>query len=144
GITEQTTTADFLPEGTWYDFFSGDAVTVGAPAEALTLLPGEFHVYTSEPVDSPEPGLITVDAESHVAELPRATILDQNYPNPFAGETHIEYSVAAPGHVALEVFDVLGRRVRVLIDEPQGVGRFAVALDGGDLAPGTYLYRLKT
>lgn len=142
--TEQAAAMDFVGEGTWYDFFSGESVAIGAAPEAMTLLPGEFHVYTSEPVDSPEPGLITVGAESPVAEMPGRAMLEQNYPNPFASETQIEYATSTSGNVTLEVFDVLGRRILVLVDEPQAAGRFAVSLDGGELAPGTYLYRLRT
>ena len=70
GTTEQTATMDFVNEGTWYDYFSGESVAIAARPETMRLLPGEFRVYTNEPVDPPEPGLITVGTESPLAELP--------------------------------------------------------------------------
>ena len=55
-----------------------------------------------------------------------------NYPNPFNPSTMIEYSVLARGTVRLEVFDVLGRQVKTLVDEMQEPGSHAVRWDGTD------------
>ena len=142
-IVPQTVDATFVGSGTWYDFFSGETVVVPAQPPALTLLPGEFHIYTSEPVASPEPGLITVSAESDADVLPRETLLEPNYPNPFNPVTTISYAVRESGRVRLDVFDLLGRRVRVLVNDVRPAGRYTVALDGASLASGTYLYRLE-
>jgi hypothetical protein len=51
-------------------------------------------------------------------------------PNPFNPRTTIEYSVAAPGHVNLRVYDVSGRVVRTLVDRDVEVGEHKVAWDG--------------
>jgi hypothetical protein len=74
--------------------------------------------------------------------------LFQNYPNPFREGTTITYEVAQAGPVTITVYDVLGRRVRTLLDRVQAVGRHQVAWDGRDvsgqpLASGTYVYRLQ-
>ena len=71
-----------------------------------------------------------------------------NYPNPFGSETTIPYFVAQANHVSLEVFDLLGRRVRVLVDGLQERGSHEVRWDGTDdsrqrLATGAYFYRLR-
>lgn len=68
--------------------------------------------------------------------------LEQNYPNPFNPTTEIRFSLTAPGHTELQVFDITGRRVSTLTSEHLGVGAHTVSFDASRLASGTYLYRL--
>jgi len=80
---------------------------------------------------------------------PSRLSLQQNYPNPFNPETVIEYTLAAPAYVKLHVFDVLGRRVRTLVESPQPAGSHRRVWDGTDqagrpVATGVYFYRLDT
>jgi hypothetical protein len=74
--------------------------------------------------------------------------LGNNYPNPFNPVTTIGYSLAEAAPVRLVVYNLLGRQVRVLVDEVQGVGRYAVEWDGLDeaglaVSSGVYFYRLE-
>lgn len=69
--------------------------------------------------------------------------LYDNYPNPFNPSTLIGYSLAAPRHVLLAVYDVLGRKVAVLVDGRVGAGRHEVSFDGTRLSSGVYFYTLK-
>jgi hypothetical protein len=66
-----------------------------------------------------------------------------NYPNPFNPETQIRYQVASQAQVTLEVYDVLGRKVRTLVDEPQAGGSYTVSFDGSNLSSGMYFIHLK-
>jgi hypothetical protein len=71
----------------------------------------------------------------------------RNVPNPFNPTTSIEYQLAAPGHVKLEIFDVSGSLVRTLVDEPKDEGRHGAVWRGRDdqgreLSSGVYFYRL--
>lgn len=75
-------------------------------------------------------------------ELPGAFALEQNYPNPFNPVTTIEYHVPASATVTLEVLDMLGRSVAVLVDGEQAAGSYSVRFDGQGLASGMYIYRL--
>jgi hypothetical protein len=82
---------------------------------------------------------------------PVASVLHPNYPNPFNPSTTIPFDVAGtlPVSVRLEIFDVLGQRIRTLLDDDQlRPGRYRVAWDardegGGDVASGMYLARLR-
>ena len=69
--------------------------------------------------------------------------LDQNAPNPTAGQTEIAFSLERDGHARLVVFDVTGREVARLVDEPMAAGDHAATLDAGQFAPGVYLYTLQ-
>ena len=59
-VQKQSVTPNFPSSGTWYDFFTGEAVDVSSDEmdTAIPLAPGEFHVYTSEKVATPEAGLV--------------------------------------------------------------------------------------
>ena len=74
--------------------------------------------------------------------LPSPVQLAQNRPNPFNPSTVIEFTLAAGGQVRLEIFDVRGRKVGVLLDEQRAAGTHSVRLDASQLASGVYMYRL--
>ncbi|MEM8486189.1 MAG: T9SS type A sorting domain-containing protein [Bacteroidota bacterium] len=71
-----------------------------------------------------------------------AYTLTQNYPNPFNPQTHIHYTLPVSNHVRLEVFNLLGQPVQLLVNEAQAAGSYAVRFDAHDLPNGTYSYRL--
>jgi hypothetical protein len=68
--------------------------------------------------------------------------LYQNYPNPFNPNTVISYQLSAVSTVSLKVYDILGREIRSLVDEPQRVGMHTIIFDGSRLSSGVYFYRL--
>jgi len=82
------------------------------------------------------------------AKLP-PIVLHQNRPNPFNPTTSIQYETRDPGRVQLDIFDVAGRHVKTLIDQPQGPGIHWAFWTGQDeeghpVPAGVYLYRLRT
>jgi len=77
--------------------------------------------------------------------------LEQNYPNPFNPTTTIGYTIAGTGHealgtsrVKLAVYDLLGREVALLVNEPKAPGEYSVRFDGSTFGSGVYYYRLET
>jgi len=88
----------------------------------------------------------SVSNESGI-ELPTSVTLDQNYPNPFNPSTTIEYELASPGTVTLQVFDASGRLVDVLARGSMSAGAHSATWNGRNIAgtpvaSGTYFYRL--
>ena len=74
--------------------------------------------------------------------------LSQNYPNPFNPECNIDYALPIDCHVRLSVYNVLGQRIRILVDEQQSAGYKSVVWDGKDsqgreLTTGVYFYRIQ-
>lgn len=63
-------------------------------------------------------------------------------PNPFNGAAWIEWEQAGPASVRLEVFDLLGRPVALLVDDRLPAGRHAALFDGARRPAGLYLARL--
>lgn len=78
-----------------------------------------------------------------VVPSPERFELLQNYPNPFNPSTVISYQVAAAGEVRLILYDLLGREVRVLVQEKKSPGTYTLKLDAAGLASGVYLYRMQ-
>ncbi|WP_205720181.1 putative Ig domain-containing protein [Fodinibius halophilus] len=74
--------------------------------------------------------------------IPQKITLNQNYPNPFNPTTTIQFGIKKQSDVTLEVFDVLGRKVKTLVNERLKEGWHQVNFDGRRLASGTYFYRL--
>lgn len=75
--------------------------------------------------------------------IPNNTELKQNYPNPFNPSTVISYSIAKSSHVTLKIYDVLGKEVRVLVNEGVEPGNYQVTLDAQHLSSGIYFYQLE-
>ncbi len=91
---------------------------------------------------------MTAVEEIDGATQPEQSSLSQNYPNPFNPNTTIEYQVDRFGAVELTVYDILGRKIRTLLDAEQIPGRYrlqwdGLADDGTAAASGIYLYRLQ-
>ena len=68
----------------------------------------------------------------------------QNYPNPFNPSTNIKYSIANQTRVRIEVYNILGQRVAILVNENMSPGHYTVKFDGRDMATGFYVYRMQT
>jgi hypothetical protein len=80
---------------------------------------------------------------------PAVFSLEPNYPNPFNPSTIIKYTVGGirgqglgVRDVSLIVYDVLGREVAILVNEPKAPGIYEVRFDGSGLSSGVYIYRL--
>ncbi|PIQ62532.1 MAG: hypothetical protein COV99_06165 [Bacteroidetes bacterium CG12_big_fil_rev_8_21_14_0_65_60_17] len=125
----------------------GNPGTVFAEGETLAFVQGtlwfSFSNFKLQPGSFDDIGEVTnVANEDDV--LPRVTSLQQNYPNPFAGETEIRYEVATSGPVTLDVYDVLGRKVMTLVSENQTAGEHSARFQADGMAGGLYLYRLQS
>ncbi|MEM8487145.1 MAG: T9SS type A sorting domain-containing protein, partial [Bacteroidota bacterium] len=70
--------------------------------------------------------------------------LHQNYPNPFANQTTIRFSLGASEDVNLTVYDVSGKAVEVVANQAFASGEHAIPFDASNLASGVYIYQLKT
>jgi hypothetical protein len=75
---------------------------------------------------------------------PEGFRLEQNFPNPFNPSTTIEFGLGARSLVSLEVYNVIGQRVRTLIDGTFDAGSHSVFFDGNGLSSGVYFYRLSS
>lgn len=87
--------------------------------------------------------------EAAVAEVPTEFSLGSNYPNPFNPSTTFTYSLPQAGKVLVQIFDVTGRRVRMLVNEEKEAGVYNVMWDGRNdanlqVASGMYVYQIRS
>ncbi len=75
--------------------------------------------------------------------IPATFALRQNYPNPSNPSTTIRYELPKSSMVRLNVYDILGREVSVLVNERKNAGVYEVMFDALGLSSGVYLYRLQ-
>jgi len=138
---------EFPNTGWWYDFFSGDSISVSDVNDAIPLEPGEFHIYSTVKLPTPEDGILS-DVERVNDEIVENYQLKQNYPNPFNPSTTIKYSIVNPGNVSIKIYDLLGRVVKTLVNEFEENGNYQVTWSGENnfgrkVNSGIYFYRIE-
>ncbi len=94
----------------------------------------EIHYITI--VDSTQ---LYIDTEK---TFKRSYKLSQNYPNPFNPVTTISYSLQKSGFVTLDIYDILGRKIKTLVNELQKANTYSVKFDASKLSSGIYFYKL--
>jgi hypothetical protein len=80
--------------------------------------------------------------ESEKELLPTEYTLYQNYPNPFNPTTTIKYDLPNTSDVSLIIYDILGRKVKELVNTKQQAGRYEIQFNASNLASGVYIYQL--
>ncbi|MCZ6703875.1 MAG: alpha-amylase family glycosyl hydrolase, partial [Ignavibacteria bacterium] len=146
-VTPINMNPEFPNTGWWYDFFSGDSISVSDVNDAIPLEPGEFHIYSTVKLPTPEDGILS-DVERVNDEIVENYQLKQNYPNPFNPSTTIKYSIVNPGNVSIKIYDLLGRVVKTLVNEFEENGNYQVTWSGENnfgrkVNSGIYFYRIE-
>jgi hypothetical protein len=75
--------------------------------------------------------------------IPREYVLMQNFPNPFNPATKIRFGLPRAEKVRIEVINILGQRVSVVVDEGKEPGYHLVPFDASHLSSGIYFYRIQ-
>ena len=75
--------------------------------------------------------------------IPTVFKLEQNYPNPFNPTTTISYRLPTGSEINLTIYDMLGRKVKTLVNSYQDAGVYSVNFDASGLASGLYFYQVK-
>jgi hypothetical protein len=88
------------------------------------------------------------NVEYITAEVPERFELYNNYPNPFNPETTIRYQLAKHSDVKIEIYNVLGQKIRTLLDVARPAGLYTIQWDakndnGAFVASGVYIYRME-
>ncbi len=68
--------------------------------------------------------------------------LEQNYPNPFNPSTVIKYSIPRSGNVKLEIYNILGEKIAVLVNQFQKSGIYNYRFNSHNLPSGIYIYKI--
>ncbi|MFZ1684549.1 MAG: T9SS type A sorting domain-containing protein, partial [Candidatus Zixiibacteriota bacterium] len=128
----------------------GTGKTIGGSGElaTLTVTNADKAQIVEADLRNGENSALAVTVSSPAAEMiPGQYALGQNYPNPFNPTTQISYDLPVAGYARLEIFNLLGRRVAVIVDAFQQAGSHTVEWNSKDdaghaVSSGIYLYRL--
>lgn len=97
---------DFSVTGKWYEFFTGDSITVSSLTAEITLEPGEYRLYTTKKLANPETGLgIDDNIESS------NTIIGNIFPSPTTGTIFIPVNIERPGPIEIIIYNTAGQVV---------------------------------
>ena len=140
-VSSRSYSPSFLYTGTWYDFFTGDSLEVTDVNMTMDLLPGEFHIYTSEKVFTPESDLITVDVDDEVRPISVDLEIQSIYPNPASYDLTYSIQIPQAGLAAVEIYDVLGRKVLGVAHVASAPGSHSNQIDVSTLPAGAYFLR---
>ncbi len=127
--------------GLQWERVGGEVDTASAQVSTTITQPGVYAAFSTDyTTDADEP--------SGGNNLPSKFALGQNYPNPFNPMTTIEFELSHREHVTIDIFNVLGQKVRSLVDETKAAGTYKIEWNGLDndgkpVSTGVYLYRLR-
>ncbi len=114
------------------DYYATIQINSNDPFNNPMLIPTHLKV---EPI-------VGID-DSFTGLIPEEYVLMQNFPNPFNPITHIRFGLPKPSDVKVELFDILGQRVSVLLGNKKRAGYHVIDFDGSQLSSGIYFYRIK-
>ena len=155
-----------LVDSMWGTIQPGESKTLNLTFDRLSYPQGIYRAdliinsrdknHELDPIEIPLTLCIdtTTSVDFEEDQKPISFHLSQNYPNPFNPSTNIPFTVYgsrfmvhSPVHTTLKIYNILGQRVRTLVDEPKGAGTYQVIWDGKDdwgkdVASGIYFYQL--
>ncbi len=140
-VTNISMQPNFQNTGIWYDYFLGDSINVTDINMSLDLAPGEFRIYTTKKLETPEDGITTDVSEDQTSVITGYNLM-QNYPNPFNPTTTITFAVPNQSKVKLNVYNIIGEKVAELVNREMSAGYHSISFDASSLGSGVYFYRL--
>jgi len=134
----------------WTKTFGGSNWDVGRSIEPTSdggyIICGDFYSSGTNNYDiwllktEPDPN----DVEPlELGNIPKNYILKQNYPNPFNPVTTIEFGVPTNAFVTLAVYNMLGEKEDLIVNEELSAGNYKVNWDAKDFPSGVYFYQLQ-
>jgi hypothetical protein len=136
-VVAQPINPEFQRTGKWYNYLTGDSITVTNATANLTLQPGEYAVYTSRLIKKN----IVLSTKARATDALRLTVS----PNPSNSSAMLQYELTTPAAVTVMVQNILGRTMRtVKVSARQATGQHELLLPVQDLPNGLYLVRLST
>jgi 1,4-alpha-glucan branching enzyme len=131
----------FQKTGWWYDYFTGDSLNVTSTGNdfQMTMQPGEYHLYTSVKLKTPDfvTGIAQKEADNTVNDL-------RIFPNPVVSSFTVDWTARESSAGTISLYDITGRQVRQFYkgDFRRGVNHFEFHLP--DLHQGLYFIVIRT
>lgn len=124
GVAEAQVFPVFPRTGKWYDYFSGDSVTITDPLAPLTFRPGEYRLYSTKKLPSPDRILSIDDTGITPAAFARV------WPNPSTDKYRFGINSDVPARVRLTILNTAGKQVSQIVSHHPGNGSYVIEWDG--------------
>ena len=133
---------------TWDDAAGDPPTSVDFTLEGGSDNTSTYFLEVTDACDDPGPNTVTFDPAYEFDPAASEAQLAGNAPNPFSGQTTIEFALPEQSRVTVAVYDMMGRKVATLVDGVRSAGPHAVGWNGQsdsgqDLASGVYLLRMR-
>lgn len=125
----------------WEKYNRNNSGLIGTNYSSLYFEDGELWIGANEGIAVATLPITIVTSVNEA--YPDKIELSRNYPNPFNPTTKIEYNLEVNSKVLLEVFDINGKKIKVLEDGIQNAGIHSIGFNGINLASGVYICRLQ-
>lgn len=140
GIENGSIIPAFSVTGPWYEFFSGDTLQVTSLDTPIQLEAGEFRIYTTKKLNTPETGLGLSEDTPASGSLKLKT-----FPNPASGSFTLELQLKETSMIRLDLSDVSGRRLTALFQGELNSGRQQLQVNLPDsIKPGIYFVQARS
>ena len=130
-----TVTLTAVPDSGWWRFTGWSGAITGTDNQATvtvnspTSIGAEFTEITAVDLAPVQPAVYA---------------LAQNYPNPFNASTTLNFSLEREGMTSLVIYNMLGQKLRTLLEKKLTAGAHSLSLDAANLPSGIYLYQLRS
>lgn len=144
GTAQASVNPEFVQTGKWYEYFSGDSITVSNVNAAVSLLAGEYRLYSTVRLPSSEL-ILGIDDQVRQEGNDFITV----YPNPSRAEFYFGIESSGQEPVTITIFDITGRMIMQIMTETSGDLSEPIIWDGKtsagtEAAKGFYLVQIRT
>jgi pullulanase/glycogen debranching enzyme len=137
-VQSATVVPNFQSAGNWYNYLTGETITVTNPAAPLTLAPGQYAVYTDRKISVPTGTVLSSKRQRDAAALQLLAL-----PNPAGTTATLRYELGQSAPVSVTVTNLLGATVHTAsVANRQTAGAHELKLPVQNLANGVYIVRL--
>jgi hypothetical protein len=141
-VVSYTGNISFQSSGKWYDYLTGDSITIASTSPSLTLQAGEYHIYTSKKLTPPN---LTTSIDADFLNNFHHTV----FPNPSKESIRFVFSLPESGSTQIRVLNLAGQVVAIPLEEAEMQGNELIEIkwdrntpSGMRLPSGTYFYQI--
>ncbi len=142
-VVPQNTYTGFQHTGNWYNYFTGETINVTDVGMTIPLQPGEFRVFTDQPMPVPDMSIDIVG----IRQPSFANVSSSVFPNPFEQTTMISFRSEGNEIPVVRINDITGKTIRVMQPQRSFSGNYNVEWNGENelgqvVQPGYYFYQI--
>jgi glycosidase len=147
-VSGKTIDPNFQQTGSWYDYFTGESIDVTDVNAEITLSPGEYHIYTTVQLETPD----ITDPTTSIHEVNGKNNINiglKTYPNPTTDRVKVEFSLEnTVENAEIAVFNLNGQKVHTLYSGKLLEGQHSLDWNvnnkqGNKVSKGLYLLKIE-